>query len=292
MRTSTLARAGRAALVLAPVLSGMLLSSCLTPVSPLHRVALPAEEPADSASSNSSAATAASFVPVPREDAKSGWSFDLTPYVWGTRSDTELTAEGLKSAGTVKFSDLQLGYQLHATATNGDWALFTDLTYLPLNADLTSGGTSASTNLDAVFLELGVKYNLTELSAGGLGSLAIDVVGGNRYYRADTSIDVLSGGSVASDRDWIDIFFGSEARLQATKMLTVRARADVGGFDIGGSKLAWQGILEAGLQLSPSATLSAGYRVLDVDYNDIVNGAPFQFDVQVHGPFVGLLLHF
>jgi len=83
-----------------------------------------------------------------------------------------------------------------------------------------------------------------------------------------------------------DPIVGARSRLPLSRRLKLMLRADFGGFGVGsersynlGAVLAWS--------LGERAQLVAGYRHLDVDYDD-----GFRYDVATSGPVLGLVLGF
>ena len=67
-------------------------------------------------------------------------------------------------------------------------------------------------------------------------------------------------------------------------------RGDIGGFGIG-SDLAWQLATHLGVQVTDWLTILAGYRWLDIDYED-TEGTPFVYDIQTSGAQAAAAFHF
>ena len=76
----------------------------------------------------------------------------------------------------------------------------------------------------------------------------------------------LATANVEASRDWVDPYVGMRARLNLTQRFYLGARGDIGGFGVG-SDLTWQLFGGAGVHLSKSIDLEAGYRYLTFDYN-------------------------
>ena len=68
-------------------------------------------------------------------------------------------------------------------------------------------------------------------------------------------------------------------------------RGDVGGFGVG-SELTWNAALHLAHQLSEGVSLGFGYHVMDVDFEDGSGLSKFTYDVQIHGPQIGVGFHF
>lgn len=87
---------------------------------------------------------------------------------------------------------------------------------------------------------------------------------------------------ISADQDWVDPYVGGRARLNLTTRTYLGARADIGGFDVG-SRLTWQLFGGAGFHATSRIDLEAGWRCLDVDYEN----ESFALDMTLSGFVVG-----
>ena len=62
-------------------------------------------------------------------------------------------------------------------------------------------------------------------------------------------------------------------------------RGDVGGFGIG-SDFTWQAQAYFGYRFSKLFQLTAGYRILSIDYEKSTGSEPFVFDIDEFGPVI------
>jgi len=241
-----------------------------------------------------------------KEPAKSKWEFEFIPYFWMAGISGDVGVKGVTEHVSQSFSDilhdLKFGAQGHLEARNDRWGLFFDVTYLNLSTDgsvnLPIGPVKADVGIQEWLLELGGSYQLARWPLGkeeGM-ALALDVLGGGRYWNLSTDIDITGpvlghefGGS--ESKQWIDPFVGLRARLNLTKDLSLALRGDVGGFDIG-SKISWNGIIVLGYSVSRVVSLWLGYRALYVDYESGSGRNKFEFDVTMHGPEIGVGFRF
>jgi hypothetical protein len=76
---------------------------------------------------------------------------------------------------------------------------------------------------------------------------------------------------------------GARAFYALSSHWGLQARADVAGFDVG-SKFTWQAIGLVYYRLSDLATVRAGWRQLDVDFQD----GGFLYDVGLGGAILGV----
>ena len=121
--------------------------------------------------------------------------------------------------------------------------------------------------------------------------MTLEALGGTRYVYSETELDVPGFAGVTQDRSYLDPFFGIRGRFDWTEDLFLQVRGDVGGFDIA-SDLTWQLIGLVGYSPWDSTTVLAGYRLLDIDYDDGSGANRFELDVQIRGPFLGVAFGF
>ncbi|HEU5311015.1 MAG TPA: hypothetical protein VFV24_06145, partial [Candidatus Eisenbacteria bacterium] len=107
---------------------------------------------------------------------------------------------------------------------------------------------------------------------------------GVRYNSLSGEIIGPFGRLPSGDQDWWDPIVGATASLPVSRAVSLRARGDVGGFGIG-SDLTWQAHPYLDWIFMQNASLQAGYRWLDVDYE---NDDAFRWDVLTQGPQVGV----
>ena len=139
-----------------------------------------------------------------------------------------------------------------------------------------------------VNLETTVVFGTTKLaySFEPLPGLALKPYAGARWWSVDAKARVTSARLILEDiekdfsRAWPDPVFGVSLRYDITDRWFVRGVADVGG---GVSRVTWQTYGATGYQFTDWFGLSAGYRLLGVDYNR--DG--FEFDVIMQGLLLG-----
>ena len=225
-----------------------------------------------------------------------GWQFSVSPYLWMSSLKGDLgVAEQVDPVGidmsffdildAMKFS-LMGGFE----ARNGRFVGTTDMVYLKMGA---------SDNIDireVHFLDVELE-STTFIATGTAGyravnrdALAVDVFGGARYYWMKTELDLAgpqNSFSGSKTEDWVDPIIGARLQAPIGPGWSVRAYADIGGFGIG-SHLSWQLRGEVQYDLSRRWSLTAGWRHLDIDYDD--DG--FVFDAAMDGPVLGAVYRF
>jgi hypothetical protein len=135
---------------------------------------------------------------------------------------------------------------------------------------------------------LGVDGTVVELQmlARIPASVDIDVYAGGRYV--DLELEAESAiASPAIGRDWWDPFVGLRLASPPGETLRGWISADIGGFGVG-SDLSFELQAEVAWAFHDHLALTAGWRLLDVDYAD----EGFRLDVQLRGYYLGLELTF
>ena len=256
-----------------------------------------------------------------KEPAKSKWEFDLIPYFWMAGLSGDMTVKGVPLSVRESFSEiwsnLDFGAQMHMEARKGRWGLFLDGTYLSLSSsgDATrvrsgAGGrleltTQVNVDVDIKewLVEFGGTYNAARWPLGTGGSaLALDILGGGRYWYVNTDVDVginqtlgdfgrYLSPSISATKDWIDPFVGARLIFELPKNFVVALRSDVGGFDVG-SKISWNLIGMVGYNISRVVSLWAGYRALYVDMESGSGTDKFELDAWMYGPAIAMGFRF
>jgi opacity protein-like surface antigen len=244
------------------------------------------------------------------KDAMSGdetkpdsWSFRFEAYFWAADLDGTLGVKGLSTSVDASFSDiwdnLDIALQGHFEMEKGKWVLFFDATYIKLEADGVGpkGLVSAEIEQLMYIVELGGGYRVWETRYGeprsdGTGNHArLDILGGGRYMRMEMDLDLAVGGAPSASVDgnewWLDPFVGARISWSPLKRFETFMRADIGGFGVA-SDFAWNATAGVSVQLMDRLALLAGYRILDVDYED--DG--FTYDAQMRGPWLAVMLDF
>jgi hypothetical protein len=259
-----------------------------------------------------------SFVP--------GWTFRVTPYGWLTSLNGSQTVRGRSvdvNASFIDIVDATLGsggslvaVMVNMEARNGRLALFGDI--IGEQITVSSSGVRTRTGGHGVTTAVGeavdVKFQMATLEAGAayeigsIGSVAIDVLAGARYWyqKIDLGLDIATTVSVgdlvigrgraiaqSGSVDWVDAFAGLRARVSLAPNHHLQFRGDIGA---GGSKLTWQALATYAYDFKTTngVTYSAvlGYKALYVDYVRGSGSSRYEFDMLQHGPVIGMSVRF
>jgi hypothetical protein len=227
--------------------------------------------------------------------AAGGWSFGLTPYVWFASLKGDVaTLSGLPPVSVdADFGDIientDIALMLAAEARRGRFGIVTDLSYLALSADGNTPGPlfgGADVDTSTVFATFAGFYQVVAHER-----VSLDALAGARVWYVDTEIDLSTGllpaRNVQDDEVWADPVVGLRWNAQLGRGFFLAGYADVGGFGVA-SDSTWQLLGTLGYRFNDWFSARAGYRHLDVDYDN--DG--FVWDVELSGPIVGATFRF
>ena len=227
------------------------------------------------------------------------WQYRLVPYIWGAGIDGRLAHAGLPitlhpSAG---FGDiwnhLDFAAMMVFEAQRGRHGMLAELVTLRLSGTVevpiptTGFGLPVDLGGNTTSVLAAYQYRMIREERGQL-----DAVAGVRYWSTTTDLayaipvppppPVPQVYDRSQSRNWVDVQVGIKGRRNFTN------GAYVGGWLLGGaggSDLSMDVTLLTGYRFSDRTALSVGYRWLKADYSTS-NG--FAFDVDMHGPGIGL----
>ena len=225
------------------------------------------------------------------------WGFLIEPYIMLPNITGQIGIGNLPTvevdAGTGDIvAKLHMAAMLYLEARNDEWAITSDFVYMNLQQDITpskiiSSGTATvkQTIWEAAglyrilsFLEIGL--------AGRLNVISTDI---------DVQRNVLPEGSEEltghHSKTFIDPILITRLTTDIKGKWLFQFRGDLGGFGIG-SDFTWQLQGYAGYRFSKLFQLSAGYRILGIDYDDGEYEERFIFNLNEFGPVIRLGFNF
>ena len=242
----------------------------------------------------------------------SGWEFAVVPYLWMPSLNGNIQLLGQQSSLNTSFfsivdellHDLQFAGMADIEVSKERFGLFVNTIYLNLFEDKTfpAKSVTATAKLQQLILGFGVMYRVGPISLGGTSkkwpSLTIEPYLGGRYTYIDVQLKAISAKTIVLQdiKQWAYPMLGGRTVWAFTQRWNLTLAADVGGFDIGGSRLAWSATGLAGYRFNFSkkvkGNVQAGYRALYQDYSTGSGINRFEFDVTMHGPVLGLAIEF
>ena len=230
----------------------------------------------------------------PAPDGEARWQFIVTPYVWasglkGTVGVRDRTAE-VNVTFKKLLEHLEGAFMLPVEARRGRWGIALEVVYVKLeDRSATPGPLFSAARLTASqgIFEGGPRLRVLDTNA-----VAVDLLAGARWWKLSNTLTLspgmLPGIELNLDKGWIDPLAGARVFITLSPRLKVQARGDVGGFGVS-SDFSWQALGALVYQLNTRFTLRAGYRRIDVDYDDDTG---FIYDVRIRGPIVGVSISF
>ena len=201
-----------------------------------------------------------------------------------TQNNRSVTTEAVLNLGQV-LDNLQWITAVRGSVEKGRWGVLTDLSYTKLGQE--DGATTpnglltgrASVNVSQGIYDLAVRYRFGEPEAavGTPGQFSLIPYAGIRVI--DAQMDVAAQvdlGNILSiqrqgnfGRTWAQPLLGNQASLFLSPRLRAFARADIGGFGLGGAKdLSGNAQIGLGYAVGNSADLNISWRYFGLDYNN------------------------
>jgi hypothetical protein len=211
---------------------------------------------------------------VPKKDR---WEFALIPYFWaaglhGTVGVANHEASISESFSDI-FDDLNFAAMGALAARKGDWGISADLFWVALgqSVDRPAGHVDIGQGMFAL-------YGMRRVAPG------VDVMLGARLnsIHNDVEIDALRR-DFNKTRRWVDPLIGVNVRYPFAKAWHAGLYGEVGGFDIGSNRLAWQAYPSVGISLNRTTSIDLGYRWIGNDYETGEGLEQFKYDVVMHG---------
>ena len=216
------------------------------------------------------------------------WS--VTPYLWATKINLDLKADGSPiGGGKISFSDLadatDASFQVIVEAGRGRWSGFADVTYLK---------TTDSSDIDVVRVKTESKSWVVDMAAafwpageeGGLSLFA-----GMRYTSMDDEYKFVLGGvslgTRGNDRSFTDALVGARYRYSFTERWAVVSRID-GSFGDSEGTFQLEALLRYAVGKRQQNGILFGYRYKEADFKS----GRIEEDFEYKGPLAGFNFRF
>jgi hypothetical protein len=235
--------------------------------------------------------TCFSHVSAQSADTVKKWHFQtdiylLFPYMKGDIGiGNEIAAPVDATPGDI-FNKLKMGGMVYLEAHNNKWAVTSDLIFMNLKQDIApnkfwDNGTAGAKQLvwePAGFYRL---LPFIEIGVGGrLNNLQASIEGRRNAFPAGT-YEVSENAS----KTWFDPILITRLTADIKDKWLFQFRGDIGGFGVG-SDFTWQLQGYAGYRFSHLFQLTAGYRILSMDYDKGVDIDRFVYNVDTFGPVI------
>ncbi|WP_406645610.1 hypothetical protein QEZ52_16720 [Aliisedimentitalea scapharcae] len=180
-------------------------------------------------------------------------------------------------------------------AWKGDWGILVDANYYSLSADGNlpgPAGAPVGINVRQEWLGLIGAYRIANGTYGQSGNrFTVDLQAGARYNSLRQTVNIATpvpGVTLGGDESWWEPVIGARGKWELNDRWTTVASMEFGGFGAGGNDL--QVAVNAGFDYKPWENTSVifGYRYFSMDYSTTLAGGPFAYDVEQHGPYIGI----
>ena len=219
---------------------------------------------------------------------KNKWHFLLEPYVMFPNMNGTAGLGGLPNAPVDEnpgdiFNNLQFGAMLYAEAKKGFWTFSSDLTYMHLKSEAVIGDAFGTGTVD-------IKQLAWELA--GIRQLApwfeLGLAFQLNHIKSNVDLFINTSGGVEEraskiDESWVDPSVLTRVKFDLSKKWFFQFRGNIGGGGIG-SDLYWQLQSYFGYRFSKLFQLSAGYRVIYIDYETGSGNDRFVYNMTTFGP--------
>jgi len=223
--------------------------------------------------------------------SKNEWKFLVEPYMMfpnmsGSVGLGDLPEFTVNASSNDILGHLKMGFMLNAEASKGKWTIGSDFLYMDLAQGVASRIVIASGELSAKQLgwEVSGLRRVTPWFELGLGGVLNSINSG-----VDVSLGNEGGTpsqkSKSMTKTWFDPMLIARINSKSDEKFIYQFRGEIGGFGIG-SDLAWQMQANAGYRFSKLFQITAGYRVISLDYESGSGENRFMYNVDTFGPVV------
>jgi len=199
--------------------------------------------------------------------------------------------------------------------SKGPWGFYTELEYVRLS-DSGEGqkdidipifrppGFTIQGNADVISVysvgEAALTYDVyaSPCLVAHMPELIVEALGGARYQYLRTKVNLELAGPLRDrsfeadeSKSWVDPFVGGRIIWSPGEKWVTSLETDFGGFTVS-SDFTFNIRAEAAYRINRWFFVNAGYRVLYTDYETGSGDEEFDYNLWVHGPFVGVGVEF
>ena len=221
------------------------------------------------------------------EGSSDDWRWSITPYLWGSDIDTDISLPGGQDVGgTAKFDDildkLDIGGMLHVEGRGRAWGMFVDATYLALSDDTTQGPFSVESELDTGLYEFAVTY-----TPGGDDGRFTGYTGARII---DLDLELTFSAAVlpepirrSNNKHYLDVMVGGRFVQPFNDRWQLSLQGDIGGGD---TELSWNALALLGWKFGGDLDNAVlfGWRHMEFE----IDSRDRETDITFDGPIAGV----
>jgi len=244
-------------------------------------------------------------VPDLKDQADSGWRFELTPYLHLPNVEgnaTVFATAPIDLGFSDIFDNLNGAISGRFVASKGKWGFIVDVMAVGVSAKNKLLAFNLDVDVAQVNVDIGVSRQFGPVSLRKVRSdstddsfprISITPMAGGRYGWLKQDITLGLFPTLGGSRDWVEPWVGGKVTLELTERVMLGLRGDVGGFGIGtATNLTWNLWAGGGYRFSDRVYARLGWRWYDIDYERGSGLDRFGVDVQFSGPFLGITFVF
>jgi hypothetical protein len=184
------------------------------------------------------------------------------------------------------FTNLTFGAMLNVEVHNNRWAFISDFLYANLNQDVTPTTLISSGTVSAkqIIWEPSGLYRLTSYLEAGVGGRLNFMESGFDIFRK-TLPEGTEEIAESASKTWFDPILIARVSTSIKDKWLFNVKGDLGGFGLG-SDFTWQVQAYAGYRFGKLFQLTAGYKILSIDYDRGTDTKRFIYNVDTSGPVV------
>ena len=220
---------------------------------------------------------------TPLAQAQEDSGYELWVYAWLSGVDGSVTTGPLETSVDASFSDildaLDFAFMAGIRSEQGPWVWTLDV----YTADLTNDfGRSVTLNTEQDMLRATGGLRLENGVELFFGARAVDIKNKVKIRLPDNTVR-----SRKVDDSWVDPIIGVGYRGDLSERVELVTSADIGGFGIA-SDFSWSATAALRYRFSELFSVTGGYRILDIDYEDGSGLSKFGYDMTTSGPVIGM----
>jgi hypothetical protein len=239
--------------------------------------------------------------PLPPVEQERPWALQITPYMWAAGLEGNISpfrlapTIGVEKSFSDVLDDLNFGGFVNVWGRYERFVFSADVMYVSTSDGYAFGALPVPPfPVDQAEVDVDTSQFNGTLMGGyrvvDRPEVTLDALAGIRAWRISNAVTVSGGGLTASIDEsfgWVDPVIGARLFVPLTPKLSVQAQADFGGFGVGADS-TWSALATVNYLLTDSLSVSAGYKVLDVDYADDGH----VYDTRLSGPVIGVTWRF
>ncbi len=216
----------------------------------------------------------------------------------GGSSQPQALDLGILDRGPDVATALEFAFVGAVTHYRGPWSVGVDAFGLRIGNELTFqfNGAEVDSEFRAGIGRLWVAYRFSQhrLRLWDAQRPAVaehEIYVGTRFSWASFKATLPSGTRTKAERNWFDPIIGLRSHLHLRNGWSVLLQADIGGFGVS-SEFAWSFLGGLTYRFSRKFSLTLAWSILDLDYRRTLRSIPFDIDLQLSGPHLGMSFYF